>query len=100
MSDGLQARHREQIINILLQCPNIRRAVLFGSRAMGSFSATSDIDIALYGEISLREQAKLADQLQMLSIPYKVDLVRMQSVTNAQLSEHVERYGKEWINRM
>ncbi|MCP5556687.1 MAG: nucleotidyltransferase domain-containing protein [Verrucomicrobiaceae bacterium] len=78
------------------QHPKIDRAVLFGSRAMGTFTPTSDIDIALYGDLTLRDQAKIADELEQLSIPYTVDLVRMKTVTSPELLAHIKEHGKDW----
>lgn len=96
MNDGLKDRYRETVLQTLSEFPQIERAVLFGSRAMGTFSRTSDIDIALYGDITLKDQARIADALDQLSIPYRVDLVRMKTVTSPELLEHINVYGKEW----
>ena len=63
---------------------------------MGTFTPTSDIDIALYGDLALRDQAKIADELEQLSIPYTVDLVRMKTVTSPELLAHIKEHGKEW----
>lgn len=96
MTDGLTEKAREAISGVLDQHPKLERVILFGSRAMGTFTPTSDIDLALYGELTLRDQARIADQMQQLSIPYKVDLVRMKTVTSPELLEHVAQHGKPW----
>ena len=96
MNDGLKDQQRNAILGVLDQHPKIERAVLFGSRAMGTFTPTSDIDIALYGDLTLRDQARIADELEQLSIPYTVDLVRMKTVTSPELLAHINEHGREW----
>ena len=97
MNDGLKTQQRDAILGVLNQHPKIERAVLFGSRAMGTFTPTSDIDIALYGDLTLRDQARIADELEQLSIPYTVDLVRMKTVTSPELLAHIKEHGRDWI---
>ncbi len=96
MNDGLKDQQRNAILEVLNQHPKIERAVLFGSRAMGTFTPTSDIDIALYGDLTLRDQARIADELERLSIPYTVDLVRMKTVTSSEMLAHIKGHGREW----
>ena len=50
MSDGLKAQHRTAIIATLAANNRVEQAVLFGSRAMGTNTVTSDVDIALFGQ--------------------------------------------------
>ncbi len=94
MNDGLNDKTRHAILEVLNQHPKIERIVLFGSRAMGTFTHTSDIDLALYGDLTLRDQARIAAEMEQLSIPYKVDLVRMKTVTSPELLEHIKQHGK------
>lgn len=93
MNDGLNDKTRHAIIEVLDQHPKIERTVLFGSRAMGTFTHTSDIDLALYGDLTLRDQARISAEMEELSIPYKIDLVRMKTVTSPELREHIQQHG-------
>lgn len=45
---GIETTVIQQIIQTVLQHLNADKIVLFGSRARGDFSPTSDIDIAVY----------------------------------------------------
>jgi type I restriction enzyme S subunit len=94
MNDGLKDSQRDAIIAVLKTCPKLERALLFGSRAMGTHSATSDVDIALEGDLSLADQATLAEQMEQLTIPYSVDLVRTQTITSEKLKQHIKQYGR------
>ena len=50
MTDGLKDEHREAIIAAIAANDRVERAVLFGSRATGTNTVSSDVDIALFGE--------------------------------------------------
>ncbi|MDR1662276.1 MAG: nucleotidyltransferase domain-containing protein, partial [Azoarcus sp.] len=100
MNDGLKEKHRETIIRILSANPRVKRAVLFGSRAMGTHTAASDVDIALFGEeLTLDDQTKLATEIENRTIPQQVDLLRFHEVKNKELLKHIKKYGQEWYRR-
>ena len=94
MNDGLKNKHRQSIIDILSAHPRVERSVLFGSRAMGTFTSGSDVDIALFGDLlTMTDHAKLADSIDKLLIPQRVDLLRYKTIKNKALVEHIEQYG-------
>jgi len=100
MSDGLKEETRRQILTILTANPRVERVVLFGSRAMTTHTATSDIDLALFGPaLTLDDQAQLASELDALPIPQRVDLVRYPTIQNAKLRDHILNCGVEWFSR-
>jgi type I restriction enzyme S subunit len=100
MNDGLKEKHRKAIVRILSANPRLKRAVLFGSRAMGTHTATSDVDIALFGkELTLDDQARLATEIEKQPIPQQVDLLRFHEVKNKALLKHIEKHGQEWYRR-
>jgi predicted nucleotidyltransferase len=49
MNSGLDAGVVERIRGVLTQFPELERAVLYGSRAMGTFKPGSDIGLTLFG---------------------------------------------------
>ncbi len=55
------------------------KVVLFGSRARGDQSSTSDIDIGLLPskEIDTNKLTLLRERIEKLNIPYKIDLVNL-----------------------
>ena len=100
MSDGLKEKYRRAIIDILSSDEKVEQVVFFGSRAMGTFRATSDVDIALFGDrLTLADQARFAEAVGMLSMPQDVDILLYSSIENKKLIEHIERYGVEWYSR-
>ncbi|MDE1223771.1 nucleotidyltransferase domain-containing protein [Vibrio aestuarianus] len=72
----------------------VERAWVFGSRALGTFKESSDIDIALEGQsLTLNEIAMMLDTLDQSSLPYKVDLLIKHKITSPELLTHIEQYG-------
>ena len=75
MTDGLKDRHRAAIIATIAANDRVERAVLFGSRATGTHSVSSDVDIALIGDrLTLTDQARLAAALDEIPMAQSVDL--------------------------
>lgn len=100
MSDGLKDKHRRAITDIIAANPRVDRAVLFGSRAMGTFAPASDVDICLFGDsLSLTDQAGIARKIHKLPMPQRVDLLRYKTVTNSKLRAHIRKHSVEWFRR-
>ena len=100
MTDGLKDAHREAIIATLAANDRVERAVLFGSRATGTNTVSSDVDIALFGNrLTLTDQARLAAALDEIPMAQSVDLVLHDSVQNRALREHIRSEGVAWYER-
>lgn len=100
LNDGLTAKVRSGIREILSQTPQIRKAVLFGSRALGTWKPASDIDLALEGEeLDLSVLLTLQARLTELNLPVEVDLIIRNKITNPDLESHIHAYGQEWFSR-
>lgn len=76
------------------QQPSIDQVVIYGSRAMGTYRAGSDIDLTLLGELSFGAMLQLTNQLDALLLPYKIDLSIRRQITNPALNDHIERVGQ------
>ncbi|WP_419940793.1 nucleotidyltransferase domain-containing protein [Candidatus Palauibacter sp.] len=100
MTDGLKDAHREAIIAVIEVNERVERAVLFGSRATGTNTVSSDVDIALFGDrLTLTDQARLAAALDDIPMAQSVDLVLHNSIQDPTLREHIRRQGIEWYER-
>ena len=100
MTDGLKERHRKAVIDIIAGNARVERAVLFGSRASGTYRPASDVDLALFGErLSASDQASLAAAIEELTIPQRVQLLLYGTVDSADLRTHIETQGIEWYRR-
>ena len=100
MNDGLKESYRKKIIALLSANPRVERVVLFGSRAMGTFSAASDIDLALYGvDLTLDDLSKLSAKIDRLPMPQRADLLLRRRIENKKLIQHIKEHGVEWYRR-
>ena len=70
---------------------------LFGSRAIGTASAISDIDVAVYAKESLPSGllSKIREELEESRIPYSVELVDLTHLCQSWL-EKIQKDGVVW----
>ena len=97
MKYGLSDKQLTEIINIFTQVPQVEKAILFGSRAMGNFKEASDVDIVIIGEhADFRIAAHLKYELEEETyLPYFFDIIAYNTIDNEALKEHIQKYGKE-----
>ena len=72
------------------------KIVLFGSRARGDYKETSDIDLAVLNGISRDEQYRIMNEIDLLDIIYKIDIVFVDFNTKQELVESIKRDGVEF----
>jgi len=74
--------------------PEVEEAIIYGSRAMGTFRNGSDIDLVLIGnKLSLSILSKLENDLDDLMLPYQFDIAIYHQIGNDELLEHIHRAG-------
>ncbi len=92
---GLSPTTLQTIRHILAEVPAVEKAVLYGSRAKGTYRPGSDIDLTLFGDaLDLGTLGQIATRLEESPIPYQVDLSIFRLIEHAGLREHIERVGK------
>ena len=75
--------------------PQVKKVILYGSRARGDFHEGSDIDIAIDGpKMTSSEFAKIWNAIDDLPIIYTLDIIHLQSTTNPSLLSAINRDGK------
>ena len=90
----------DRIISIFKLNERIDKVVLFGSRAKGNFDPGSDIDLTLKGRnLSLDDILEEKGRIAKLSLPYKIDIVLYDRITEKALLEHIERVGIALFDR-
>ncbi len=101
MNYGLSEATVAKICTILTHYPQVERAVLYGSRATGSYDNGSDIDLALCGgaDLTLKVHHKIADELDDLLLPYTIDLSILHDIKNPKLLAHIDAVGKTLYSR-
>lgn|SRR5690606_20554447 len=92
---GLKDTDRAAIHSVLQNFPEVEEAVIFGSRATGTYHKGSDVDIALRGKhVTLETAQKVSYQLNEETVmPYQFDVINYSSISNADLTAHIDRVG-------
>lgn len=92
---GLSDSDVSDIIGVITRNDKISKVILFGSRAKGTYSTGSDIDIALSGsELNTNDIIDLLIDLEELLLPYRFDLLILERIKENELLSHVSRVGK------
>ena len=96
MKYGLSDRTLDTLDLIFRKYPGIIQAVLYGSRARGNFRNGSDIDIALMtnGDFSNTDLSRIAGDFEDSDMPYLVDVLVYDKLSNQNLKDHIDQAGK------
>jgi len=73
--------------------PDLESVILFGSRAMGTASSRSDIDLATTGIRDRYRLGRLILDLEDLDIPQRCDVKAFEEIRYPALRKHVEAVG-------
>lgn len=94
MKTGLTDEQLEEIRKITGNFPSVEMIRLFGSRAKGTFSNASDVDLALFGkDVTLKDQIRISSLLNESRSMLKYDVIRYSTIENEKLIEHIKKYG-------
>ena len=94
MKHGLSTTTVERLQNTLFHYPEVEKAVLYGSRAKGTYRPGSDIDLTLCGdELDHTLLTLINNELDDLLLPYQIDLSLMASLSHPDLLDHIRRVG-------
>jgi predicted nucleotidyltransferase len=91
--EPLAPREIELIQGIFARHPEVTEVKLFGSRAKGTHSNNSDIDLAILGKMNALQVEALAAELDELPLPNHFDVLAFDLIESAPLREHIERVG-------
>ncbi len=92
---GLPAKTIKAICAVFARYPEIDKAILYGSRAKGTYGRGSDIDLTLEGNLlTLTLLHRIDTEIDDLLLPYQTDLSIRHTIENKALQEHIGRVGK------
>jgi len=96
MKHGLPDRTLDTLDSIFRKYPGIKQVVLYGSRAKGNFRAGSDIDLALMTDDTFTRTnlLRIAGDFDDSDMPYMVDVLVYEDLSNKDLKAHIDRVGK------
>ena len=81
------------VVAVFRQHPEIKSAKLFGSRAKGTHTPRSDVDLALEGDVDAIRAEAIAAELDELPLPYRFEVTAGDLIKYAPLREHIRRVG-------
>ncbi|TNE68954.1 nucleotidyltransferase domain-containing protein [bacterium] len=97
---GLSDQSVSILEDILSSNSSVDEAIIYGSRAMGTYREGSDIDITLKGEnLSFADLLKIQTALDDSYLPYYVDVSIFNRLENESLIDHINRVGKVFYKR-
>ncbi len=100
LSYGLREEVISKVNNVLARFKKVESAILYGSRAKGTFHNGSDIDLALKGQgLALQDLLEIKVELEELNMPYEIDVCILEKVSNQELVKHIERVGIVFYER-
>jgi uncharacterized protein len=97
MSHGLSDSTVNAIKDVFSRHPEVRKALLYGSRAKGRHKPGSDIDLTLVGDegLDLNRLFGIMDELDDLLLPYSIDLSLHRDIEDPDVLAHIQRVGTE-----
>lgn len=97
---GLNSNQIADINKIFAKYKQIDKVILYGSRALGTYTKRSDIDLVVLGSnIDRILIINMKFDLEELNIPYFVDLQDYKTINNKNLIEHINRVGVEFYKK-
>lgn len=92
---GLSPAHLEAIVAVLRDFREVDRAVVFGSRAMGTFKTGSDIDVCVFGKHADSELAARVERVlnERTATPFRVDVLAYDGIDSVSLRQHIDQVG-------
>lgn len=100
---GLKEQTITSIQQVFASFPQIDQAIIYGSRAKGTFKPGSDIDLTLIPSkeaiLSLTIQFRVEEALEELMLPYQFDLSILETIDNPNLLDHINRVGQVFYTK-
>ncbi|SHJ54356.1 nucleotidyltransferase substrate binding protein, HI0074 family [Hathewaya proteolytica DSM 3090] len=93
---GLLERDTYYIQKALDNFPEIEKAVIFGSRAIGNYKKGSDVNIAVIGQRITEDVVRgLSNYLnEVYPLPYFFDAINYNDISSDMLKEHIDKEGE------
>lgn len=94
---GLTPAEIEELDSIIQSFQEIESAMIFGSRAKGTFKSGSDIDIVISGKkVDHSVVIRLSNQLnEETTFPYFFDILDLHTIQSEEMLTHIAQYGRK-----
>jgi predicted nucleotidyltransferase len=92
---GLSEKDIAKIQAVLRRYPQVKKAILYGSRAKGTYKPGSDIDLTLVGgdDLDLSVLSHIMEEIDDLLLPYMFDLSLLSRISDPEVLGHIRRVG-------
>lgn len=90
---GLSKTTMKTIAEIYSRFPQVKKVILYGSRAKGNYREGSDIDMAVVAD-DVVDTSEIQNMFEESYLPYIADISDFSKLTNSDLIEHINRRGK------
>ena len=92
MNFGLSKEVYEKIRKIVIKYDKYEFKI-FGSRAKNTYKNTSDIDIAIFENVTENDEFAIRNDFDLLNIIYKIDLVFINEKIKKNFLEEIKKKG-------
>jgi len=101
MKFGLKESTISAIRSVFSRHPQVRKAILYGSRAKGNYKKGSDIDLTLIGGADLDGSVltQIDGEIDDLLLPYTFDLSIFRQISDPDVIDHIRRVGVVFYER-
>jgi len=100
MKYGLSDHTLQKIRGVFSHYPQVEKAILYGSRATGTYRNGSDIDLTLYGNaLTHSVLSRIDTELDDLLLPYTIDLSIFHQIDNPTMIEQIQRIGVNFYKK-
>ena len=95
MNHGLPGAAVQKIHGVFTHYPQVKRVLLYGSRARGDYKRGSDIDMTICrdGAADRNLLTRIYFDLDDLLLPYMIDLSLLDEIDDPGMLEHIRRVG-------
>ena len=100
MRFGLTDAQLAEITAILQKYPEVSRGLIFGSRAMGNYGESSDIDLAIKGKgLTFSTIVSISSDFEDSEMPFLCDVVNYHTIDHPPFKEHIDTEGATFYRR-
>lgn len=91
---GLSDKSFQILLEIFRNYPAISEVKVYGSRAKGTYTVRSDLDLVILDEIDRKTLGEIWMEVNSSDFPLTVDLQVWKDIKNENIKEHIQRVGK------
>ena len=90
---GLPERTVNELLEYFKSKPEVKKVMIYGSRAKGNFKNGSDIDFAVWTDGKSAYELRIEAELDDLETPYMFDVTDYKNLTHEGMKNSIDRDG-------